>query len=175
MHRRRFLQVTAASIAGVGLSSCGDDEAGSDLPDEGVDLGTLDEVRAAVEEGDGVWYRSEAKTYIVSVPAEYRPALTDAVEPSIRPGIDAGFLAVHQKCPHQGCRVPHCDSSGWFECPCHGSRFSPYGEVRRGPADRGMTYLPLTLEGGTVRLLPGAVDGLEDDVTQVPDPGDHCV
>ncbi len=174
MDRRRFLQLTAVSAAGAGLAGCGDDQA-ADVPEGGMDLGSLDEVRAAVEQGGGAWYVAEAKAYVVEVPAEHRRQLAGAVDESLRPGIDAGFLALWQKCPHQGCRVPYCEDSGWFECPCHGSRYSSFGELRRGPADQGMSYFPLAVEGGGLRLLPGDVDGLDDDVLQLPDPGDHCV
>lgn len=175
MDRRRFLQVSAVTIAGAGLAGCGDDEGGPEIPDEGQELGTPDEVAAEIEAGGGSWYVPEAQVYVVPVPEEHREALAAAVPEAIRPGVEAGLVALWQKCPHQGCRVPWCESSGWFECPCHGSRFSPFGELRRGPARRGMSYLPLALKPDLVRLLPGPVDGLEDDVTQVDAAGPHCV
>ena len=28
------------------------------------------------------------------------------------------LFALSQKCPHLGCHVPYCESSGRFECPC---------------------------------------------------------
>lgn len=175
MQRRRFLQVTAVSIAGMGLGACGDDSAASEVPEGGLDLGTVEEVQAAIEAEGGSWYVAEAKAYVVPVPAEHRPALREALATSLRPGIEAGFVALAQKCPHQGCRVPFCTESGWFECPCHGSRYSPYGELRRGPANRGMTYLRLDVDGDALRLLPDAVDGLENDITGVEPTGAHCV
>lgn len=174
MLRRRFLQVTAVSIAGAGLAACGDDDAGA-VPEGGLDLGSADEVRANIEAGDGAWYVEGAGTYVVEVPAEHRRALGDALPASLRPGLDAGFLALHQKCPHQGCRVPYCEDSTWFECNCHGSRFSTFGELRRGPANRGMSYVPLVIRGDALRLEGERVEGLERDVLQLPDPGDHCV
>lgn len=175
MDRRRFLQVSAVTIAGAGLASCGDDDSGPEIADEGQQLGTPDEVAAKIEEGGGAWYVAEAQTYVVPVPEEHREALAAAVPESIRPGIEGGLVALWQKCPHQGCRVPWCESSGWFECPCHASRFSPFGELRRGPARRGMSYLPIALKPDAVRLLPGPVEGLEDDITQVDAAGPHCV
>lgn len=175
MDRRRFLQVTAVTVAGAGLSGCGDDDGGAAVPDEGLDLGTVEELRASIAEGGGAHDLPEAKAYVVEVPEEQREALAAAMDDVARPGIEAGFIALAHTCPHQGCRVPHCTSSGWFECPCHGSRFSPFGEVRRGPAKRGMSYLPLEVRSGSVRLLPGTVDGLEDDVTGVDAAGPHCV
>ncbi len=41
-------------------------------------------------------------------------------------------------CPHLGCAVPWCQTSQWFECPCHGSRYNRYGEWTGGPAPRGL-------------------------------------
>ena len=55
------------------------------------------------------------------------------------------LFALSQKCPHLGCRVPFCDSSGRFECPCHGSKFDLGGEWIEGPAPRGMDRYDLTL------------------------------
>ena len=50
-----------------------------------------------------------------------------------------GLMAVKSSaCPHLGCAVPWCQSSQWFECPCHGSRYNRYGEWTGGPAPRGL-------------------------------------
>ena len=57
------------------------------------------------------------------------------------------FLALSQKCPHLGCRVPYCESSGRFECPCHGSVYDIGGEWIQGPSPRGMDRFPLSLDG----------------------------
>lgn len=173
--RRRFLQVSAVTIVGAAAAGCGEDDGGPDIPEGGYDLGPEEDLRAAIADGGGSLYVPEAQAYVVEVPEEHREALAEAVDPAARPGLDAGFLALWQKCPHQGCRVPFCESSGWFECPCHGSRFTSFGELRRGPAERGMSYLPMAIEPDSVRLLPGPVDGLEDDVTDVEAAGPHCV
>jgi cytochrome b6-f complex iron-sulfur subunit len=59
-------------------------------------------------------------------------------------------FALSQKCPHLGCRIPFCESSGHFECPCHGSKYDIGGEWIEGPAPRGMDRFRLTLDGDTV-------------------------
>ena len=51
---------------------------------------------------------------------------------------DGEIVALSEKCTHLGCRVPFCQSSGQFECPCHGTVFNRVGEYRAGPAPRGM-------------------------------------
>lgn len=59
------------------------------------------------------------------------------------------LFAISQKCPHLGCRVPFCDSSGRFECACHGSKYDLGGEWIEGPAPRGMDRYPLKLNSAT--------------------------
>ena len=56
----------------------------------------------------------------------------------------AGIDALYQKCPHLGCRVPNCDTSQWFECPCHGCQYNRVGEKKGGPAPRGMDRFAVT-------------------------------
>jgi cytochrome b6-f complex iron-sulfur subunit len=73
-------------------------------------------------------------------------------------------FALAQKCPHLGCRVPFCESSGHFECPCHGSKFDIGGEWIEGPSPRGMDKYELTVDGDalvvdTATLLPGPERG----------------
>jgi cytochrome b6-f complex iron-sulfur subunit len=71
--------------------------------------------------------------------------------------VDGQLIALYQKCPHLGCRVPYCESSGRFECPCHGSVFTRKGEYVAGPAPRGMDRFPLTVEDRAVTVNTGEV------------------
>ena len=52
------------------------------------------------------------------------------------------LFALSQKCPHLGCRIPFCESSGHFECPCHGSKYDIGGEWIQGPAPQAWTATP---------------------------------
>jgi len=87
------------------------------------------------------------------------------------------LLALSQKCPHLGCRVEPCASSGYFECACHGSEFDIGGEWIKGPAPVGMTQFPITLEGSDVvvdtsKEIPGAPHGADQYLT--PPKGPSC-
>lgn len=64
--------------------------------------------------------------------------------------IEGEVVALSWKCPHLGCKVPWCDSSAEFECPCHGSKFNRLGEWREGPAPRGMDRYAVQIDDGSI-------------------------
>jgi Rieske Fe-S protein len=70
---------------------------------------------------------------------------------------DSQYFALSQKCPHLGCRVPFCESSGRFECGCHGSIFNLAGEWQAGPAPRGLDRYALTADGTALVVDTGAL------------------
>ena len=97
---------------------------------------------------------------------------------AVLPGYRAGFVALYQRCVHLGCRVPWCQSSQWFECPCHGSKYNRVGEKKGGPAPRGLDRFVLTVEGSSVfvdtkLIIQGPVIGT--NTTGQEAEGPHCV
>jgi hypothetical protein len=74
------------------------------------------------------------------------------------PLAERSVLALWRKCPHLGCQVPQlCDLSFWFECLCHGSKYTILGEKRDGPAPRGMDHFPVTVTDGAYIINTGEV------------------
>jgi len=57
-----------------------------------------------------------------------------------------GLMALWQRCVHLGCRVPSCESSQGFECPCHGSKYNRHGEYEDGPAPRNLDRFAVTVD-----------------------------
>ena len=73
--------------------------------------------------------------------------------------LDGEIVALSQTCTHLGCKAPFCDSSGQFECPCHGSVFNRVGEYRSGPAPRGMDrYATEVGADGLIYIDTGATE-----------------
>ena len=96
--------------------------------------GRLDDIRGAATVG---CQRREAGAIRLGAPdSDSSPArrhtFTRVVSTSST-STDTYFFALSQRCPHLGCRVPFCESSGRFECPCHGSIFDLGGRVHQGP------------------------------------------
>jgi cytochrome b6-f complex iron-sulfur subunit len=117
-----------------------------------------------------MWVTHYPKEALAKAKAVYSP-------PELN-GMEAGYVALYQKCPHLGCRVPSCVTSQWFECPCHGSQYNQVGEKKGGPAPRGMDRFPmeakndtLTVDTGTV--IPGPPIGTNTTGQEVEGP--HCI
>ena len=62
------------------------------------------------------------------------------------PVVAGGLMALWQRCVHLGCRVPQCDGSQGFECPCHSSKYNYHGEYEGGPAPRNLDRFVVTLD-----------------------------
>jgi len=98
------------------------------------------------------FYNAAARTYIQPYPKEDIPKAKKVYDPRIVAGMEKGYVALYQKCVHLGCRVPWCESSQWFECPCHGSKYNRVGEKKGGPAPRGLDRFVLEVSGGEITV-----------------------
>jgi cytochrome b6-f complex iron-sulfur subunit len=145
-----------------------------------VTVGSLDDIIKAVEDTKEPQYFPEARTYITLYPTDagtLAKAKTN-YSPGVYAGMEAGVVAVYQKCVHLGCKVPWCSSSQWFECPCHGSQYNRVGERKGGPAPRGLDHFDISVDGGLVAVDTAAVrigpaDGV--NTTGQEAEGPHCV
>lgn len=63
---------------------------------------------------------------------------------------DGEFKAFSAVCPHQSCLVTGVKDDT-ISCACHGSAYSAEdGSVLQGPSTRGLTAIPVTVEGDQV-------------------------
>lgn len=85
------------------------------------------------------------QVFTLDMPDVYPPgAFTPVADGRAFIGHDAGGLyAIAARCTHLGC-LSQRRSEG-FECPCHGSRFDATGAVTRGPAERPLGRVALTI------------------------------
>jgi cytochrome b6-f complex iron-sulfur subunit len=145
-----------------------------------VNVGRLDDLLVQIRSEKGFVYKPEARTWLTAYPADALPKARSAYgkQPSVLSGMESGIVALYQKCPHLGCRVPECKSSQWFECPCHGSQYNRVGEKKAGPAPRGMDRFGVAVTNGNVIVDTGAVyngPAIGTNTTGQEAEGPHCI
>jgi len=116
-----------------------------------ITAGTVSDVKKILDTKQP-FYNPQGRFYINPYPtdpvtiAKAKKIYSDA----ILSGMQLGYVALYQKCVHLGCRVPWCQSSQWFECPCHGSKYDRVGEKKGGPAPRGLDRFALGVSSGNI-------------------------
>ncbi len=63
-------------------------------------------------------------------------------------------MGIVNNCTHLGCTFPWNDMDQQFQCPCHGSLYTPEGVVVRGPADRPLKIVHVAIQGDAIWLYP---------------------
>jgi cytochrome b6-f complex iron-sulfur subunit len=101
-----------------------------------VNVGKISDLEIAAVSPDGrvqPVFVSAAQAYVIPVQGSLAGSSFDGL-----PVVAGGMMALWQRCVHLGCRVPQCESSQGFECPCHGSKYNFHGEYEDGPAPRNL-------------------------------------
>jgi cytochrome b6-f complex iron-sulfur subunit len=145
-----------------------------------VNVGSLDDIKANIDENDGFAYYPEGRMWITRFPEEALEKARAVYSPPELAGMEEGVIALWQKCPHLGCRVPACISSKWFECGCHGSQYNQVGEKKGGPAPRGMDRFAMTVANGQLTVDTGQAGQIQGppigtNTTGQEAEGPHCV
>jgi cytochrome b6-f complex iron-sulfur subunit len=119
-----------------------------------VKVGNIDDILKEIETLKGPKYVPEARSYLISYPkdAGVLAKAKTTYSAGVYGGMEQGIAAIYQKCVHLGCKVPWCDTSQWFECPCHGSQYNRVGEYKGGPAPRGLDRFDVSVSGGDVTI-----------------------
>ena len=158
-----------------------------------VNLGTAEDLSALNPDwAEGLPYiYNQANLFFVNVPAAMARVEGEGSvsSPITDPGAnvdeelalpDRSVIALWRKCPHLGCQVPQvCEASQWFECLCHGSKYSILGEKRDGPAPRGMDHFPVSVVDGayvvnTAEVVSGPPPGTVTFDDRGPTQMQHC-
>jgi cytochrome b6-f complex iron-sulfur subunit len=145
-----------------------------------INAGKIDDVIQLIRQNKGFLYLSEARAWVTEYPKDAlgKGQAVYSGQAPVFTGMQAGIVALYQKCPHLGCRVPECKSSQWFECPCHGSQYNRVGEKKGGPAPRGMDRFGVGITNGVLTIDTGAVfagPSIGINTTGQEAEGPHCV
>ena len=137
--------------------------------------GSLEDIKNQIQNTGQPVYNGTGRFYIV--PYNGHPT-SDADYAALGAATD-GLMPLYQRCVHLGCRVPFCQTSKWFECPCHGSKYNEAGEYQLGPAPTGMERFPISVDGSgnvivdTSERIPGPPRGT--NTIDEPPQGPFCV
>ncbi len=121
-----------------------------------IDAGSIEDIKDQIFQADG----SVIPAFIPSARAYVLPLdATAAANSQFSSGstVTDGLVAVYQRCVHLGCRVPWCNSSQGFECPCHGSKYNMIGEYFAGPAPRNLDRFNVTNANGRLIIDTGTI------------------
>jgi cytochrome b6-f complex iron-sulfur subunit len=143
-----------------------------------ITVGSIDSIKANISDNDGFAYYPEGRMWITAYPSDALSKAEAVYSPPELTGMEAGLIALYQKCPHLGCRVPSCATSQWFECGCHGSQYNQVGEKKGGPAPRGMDRFAMEVNGSSFVVDTGTViqgPPIGTNTTGQEAEGPHCV
>jgi len=165
VERRTFLRYALGGAVGLGVGGFGVGFVGMLWPSLGGGFGanivlpdSAAEIADGIEEARAPYEYPAGRMYIVVWDPSVQGAEEQYGEDHAILADGRGLMALYQKCVHLGCRVPWCQSSQWYECPCHGSKYNKWGEWVSGPAGRGLDRFPSQVnEAGEYLVNTGTV------------------
>ena len=164
VERRKFLNRSIVALMGLSISSFGAaviaflyGGGGGGGFGSKIKVGNVTDVQARIDAANGFLYVPEGRMWVTKYPAGSIKKAEAAYSSPELAGMQSGLVALYQKCPHLGCRVPECQTSQWFECPCHGSQYNRVGEKRGGPAPRGMDRFAMEVNDGVFVVDTGTI------------------
>ncbi len=140
-----------------------------------INAGNIEDIKAIIVDSDQPFYSGTGRFYIVAY--DGRP--DGDIDYQAEAVSSQGIMPLYQRCVHLGCRVPFCQQSQWFECPCHGSKYNTAGEYKLGPAPRGMDRFRVDVTDSgdvmvdTSEIILGPPRGT--DTLRRPQSGPFCV
>jgi cytochrome b6-f complex iron-sulfur subunit len=183
--RRHFFNVSIIAFFGLGLSGFGAAVLAFLWPQpkggfgSKIQVGKITDIQNSITQAKGFYYVAEGRMWLTAYPPSAIPKAKEAYKSqAVLNSLEAGVAVLYQKCPHLGCRVPSCQTSQWFECPCHGSQYNKAGEKKGGPAPRGMDRFSTSVDGGVLSVDTGTViqgPPIGTNTTGQEAEGPHCV
>jgi cytochrome b6-f complex iron-sulfur subunit len=182
--RRQFLNRSIVTMMLVAIGGFGASVIGFLWPSSSggfgskISLGKIADIEASIAAGHGFFYVPEGRMWVTAYPASALPKAKQVYAQPVLVGMQAGIVALYQKCVHLGCRVPSCLTSQWFECPCHGSQYNRVGEKKGGPAPRGLDRFTVDASGGTITVNTGQIiqgPPIGTNTTGQEAEGPHCI
>jgi cytochrome b6-f complex iron-sulfur subunit len=181
--RRQFFNRGIVAMFGLGIAGFGTAAIGFLWPTlsggfgSKIRAGKLDDILGGIRDTKAPFYVPEGRFYLNPYPKDALGKAKKVYAGAVLTGMEAGVVALYQKCVHLGCRVPWCSASQWFECPCHGSKYNRVGEKTGGPAPRGLDRFGVSVEGGVVfvdtkQIVQGPPIGVSTTGQQAEGP--HC-
>lgn len=144
-----------------------------------INVGKIPDIENAIKAGGGFAYYPEGRMWITAYPSTALEKARQVYSEAELNGMEAGVIALYQKCVHLGCRVPSCATSKWFECPCHGSQYNQVGEKKGGPAPRGLDRFAMEVSpDGVLTVNTGMIiqgPPIGTNTTGQEAQGPHCV
>jgi cytochrome b6-f complex iron-sulfur subunit len=154
--RRKFLNRSLRAAGGLGRAAFGSVALSFLWPSAAagfggkIAVGTTADV-ATAEASKQPYYNATAKTYIVPYPKSALPkARKIPAYAPILAGMEAGYVALYQTCPHLGCRRRGADVAGFGAC--HGRN---EGRGQQGGPAPGYGPVRVQISGGNIVVDTG--------------------